>query len=139
MGIIKYYNHEDFEIFVFDEFVINQIKEGVVIEPKHNDIINDTVKKHFSGKNMVYISNRVKSYSVNPLIYVESGKIPNLVAIALIPKTSLMRRNAEYERQFFDKPYEIFDDLSNAIEWSHKLLKNIKNAPDPKNRASEEH
>ena len=111
MGIIKYYNYEDLELFVFDEFIINQIKEGAVIQPDHNNIINDTVKKHFSGKNMVYISNRVKSYSVNPLIYAETEKIPNLVAIALIPKTKLMRRSAEYERKFFDKPYEIFDNL----------------------------
>ena len=122
MGIIKYYNFEDFEVFVFDEFIINQVKEGVVVQPKHNDILNDTVQRHFSGKNMVYISNRVKSYSVNPLIYPEAEKIPNLVAIALIPKTKLMRRNAEYEREFFDKPYEIFDTLSEAIQWSHKLI-----------------
>ena len=126
MGIIKYYNYEDLELFVFDEFIINQIKEGAVIQPDHNNIINDTVKKHFSGKNMVYISNRVKSYSVNPLIYAETEKIPNLVAIALIPKTKLMRRSAEYERKFFDKPYEIFDNLSNAMEWAHKLLLKLK-------------
>ncbi|MEO5789459.1 MAG: hypothetical protein ACOH2D_11230 [Gelidibacter sp.] len=128
MGIIKYYNFKDFELFVFDDFIINQVKEGVVIQSEHNYIINDTVQKHFSGKNMVYISNRVKSYSVNPLIYPETEKIPNLVAIALIPKTKIMRRSAEYERKFFDKPYEIFDNLSQAIEWSHKFLIKLKDS-----------
>ena len=126
MGIVKYYNYEDFEVFVFDEFIINQIKEGVVIQPEHNDILNDIIQTHFSGKNMIYISNRVKSYSVNPLIYPETEKIPNLVAIALIPKTKLMRRSAEYEREFFLKPYEIFNSLSLAILWSHKLLAKLK-------------
>ncbi|MBJ7881452.1 hypothetical protein [Gelidibacter salicanalis] len=122
MGIVKYYNFKDSEAFVFDEFIINQVKEGVVIEPQHNDLLNDCIKKHFIGKKMVYISNRAKSYSVNPLIYPEAEKIPNLVAIALIPKTQMMRKNAEYEREFYDKPYEIFDNLSSAIEWSHSLL-----------------
>lgn len=126
MGIIEYYNFDDFELFVFDEFIINQIKEGVAIQPEHNAIINDTVQRHFSGKNMIYISNRVKSYSVNPFIYPELEKIPNLVAIALIPKTKLMMKSAEFERKFFDKPYEIFDNLSNAIEWAHKLLIQLK-------------
>lgn len=122
MGIVKYYDFKDSEAFVFDDFIINQVKEGVVIEPKHNDLLNECIKKHFSGKKMVYISNRAKSYAVNPLIYPEAEKIPNLVAIALIPKTPLMRKNAEYEREFYDKPYEIFDDLCSAIEWSHSLL-----------------
>tara|TARA_R110002049_G_scaffold309212_1_gene518703 strand:+ start:29639 stop:30046 length:408 start_codon:yes stop_codon:yes gene_type:complete len=122
MGIIKYLNLKDAELFFFDEFIINQVKEGVVIEPHHNDILNEHIKAHFSGKNMVYVSNRVKSYSVNPFIYTEVEKIPNLVAIAMIPLTESMRKSAEYEREFYDKPYEIFDSLSKAIAWVHKIL-----------------
>lgn len=122
MGIIKYYDFEFCEVFVFDEFLINQVREGVVIEPHHNDHLNAVVQEHFSGKNMIYVSNRVKSYSVNPLIYVEVERIPNVLAIAIIPKTALMRRNAEYEQGFYDKPYEIFDNLSEAIAWVHTIL-----------------
>lgn len=122
MGIIQYYNFEESEVFIFDEFIINQIKEGVVIQPEHNDILNDIVHEHFIGKDMVYISNRVKSYSVNPLIYSKTEKIPNLLAIALIPKTKSMRKNAEYEREFYDKPYEIFENLSRAIAWAHLII-----------------
>ena len=126
MGIIKYYNFDDSELFIFDEFIINQIKEGSVIEPHHNDKLNEIIQKHFSGKNIVYISNRVKSYSVNPLTYKDTSKIPNLVAIAMIPKPEIMRKNAEYEKKFFDTPYEIFDSLSRSIEWVHHLLKAIR-------------
>lgn len=122
MGIIKYYNFEDSELFIFDEFIINQIKEGVTIHPDHNDTLNDVVQRHFSGKNMVYISNRVKSYSVNPLIYPETEKIPNIIGIAIIPKTAIMRKNAEYERRFYDKPYEIMEGLSEAIAWAHTII-----------------
>ena len=122
MGIIKYYNFEDSELFIFDEFIINQIKEGVTIQPDHNDTLNDIVQRYFSGKNMVYISNRVKSYSVNPLIYAETEKIPNLIGIAIIPRTATMRKNAEYERQFYDKSYEIFEGLSDAIAWAHTII-----------------
>ena len=86
---------------------------------------------------MVYISNRVKFYAVNPLIYPETEKIPNLVAIALIPKRKLMRRSAEIKREFFDKPDEMFDNLSNAVAWAHTLLAKLKdplrsNNPYPK-------
>lgn len=122
MGIIKYLSTEDTECFIFDDFLINQIKEGVVVEPKHNEELNNVIKEYFSGKDMVYVSNRVKSYSVNPLIYAETEAIPNLVAIAMIPKTDVMRKNAEYERNFYDKPYEIFDTLTEAITWVQSIL-----------------
>ncbi|WP_179345272.1 hypothetical protein [Winogradskyella ursingii] len=122
MGIIKYYDFKDSECFIFDEFIINQIKEGVVIEPHHNDKLNEVIQEHFSGKDMVYVSNRVKSYSVNPLVYPETKQIPNLIAIAMIPLTETMRKSAQYEKQFFDKPYQIFDSLSKAIQWVHQIL-----------------
>lgn len=132
MGIIKYIDLEDSEVFIFDEFIINQVKEGVVIEPKHNDLLNDLVQEFFSGKNMVYISNRAKSYSVNPLIYTETKKIPNLIAIAVIPKTIAMRKSAEYERSFYDKPYKIFDGLKDAIIWVEAFLSKADRFKDDK-------
>lgn len=126
MGIIQYFDLDDSEVFIFDEFIINQIKEGVVIEPKHNDLLNDLVQEFFSGKNMVYISNRANSYAVNPLIYPETEKIPNLIAIAVIPKTAAMRKSAEYEGEFYDKPYAIFDGLTDAIIWVESILSKTK-------------
>ncbi|MDO5972037.1 hypothetical protein Q4Q35_19730 [Flavivirga aquimarina] len=127
MGIIKYIKLKDTEVFVFDDFIINQMKEGASIESHHNDKLNEIVQKYFSGKNMVYISNRVKSYSVNPLIYSEAEKIPNLLAIAVIAENQLMRNNAEYELKFFDKPCQIFDSLSLAIAWAHQII--MENKP----------
>ncbi|HCY82643.1 MAG TPA: hypothetical protein DHV22_14155 [Xanthomarina gelatinilytica] len=124
MGMLHYYNYPETEIFVFDEFLICQIREGAEIHPEYNNKLNEVIQKHFSGKNMVYISNRVNSYSVNPLTYVHTEKIPNLLAIAMIPETELMKKNAKFERDFFDKPYEIFDNLSKAIEWAHTIVKN---------------
>ncbi|MBR9846267.1 MAG: hypothetical protein GYB35_09250 [Algicola sp.] len=122
MGIIKYIDNTDFELFIFDDFIINQVKEGVSIEPHHNELLNEIVQQHFSNKDMVYVSNRVKSYSVNPLIYPKTEAIPNIIAIAMIPKTDVMKKNAEYERQFYDKPYEIFETLTDAIAWVQELV-----------------
>jgi len=122
MRIISYFDLEDAELFIFDEFIINQVKEGVTIEPHHNEILNEYIQKFYSGENMVYVSNRVKSYSVNPMIYPEAEKIPNLIAMAIIPDTHVMRKNAEFEKEFYDKPYEIFDHLTDAIRWVHKIV-----------------
>ncbi|MGJ8593117.1 MAG: hypothetical protein ACSHXF_11240 [Aquaticitalea sp.] len=138
MGIIQYFDFEDAEVFIFDEFIINQVKEGVVIEPSHNDILNDIVQEFFSGKNMVYISNRAKSYSVNPLIYPETEKIPNIIAIAVIPDTPAMRKSAKYEKEFYDKPYEIFDELKSAIVWVETILSKTKSFEENNTTANED-
>ncbi|MGC1632854.1 MAG: hypothetical protein WA749_12155 [Gelidibacter sp.] len=123
MGIINYHNLEDSELFIFDQYIINQVKEGVVIDAKFNDTLNAYIQKYFSGKKMVYISNRAKSYSVNPLVISEIGKIPNLIAVAMIPDNEVMRKSAEFEKEFYNKPYKIFDCLSDAIFWVHKIIR----------------
>lgn len=122
MGMFHYYDLPDSEVFAFDDFLINQIKEGVLVQSHHNDDLKLVIKEHFKGKTIAYISNRVMSYSVDPLVYKETEKIQNLVAIAIIPKTEAMYRSAEYEKNFYHKPYEIFDNLSDAIGWVQKII-----------------
>ncbi|MEO8933768.1 MAG: hypothetical protein ABI295_05625 [Xanthomarina sp.] len=122
--MLYYYDLPQSEIFIFDDFLICQIREGATIKLEHHIKLNEIISKHFSDRRIVYISNRVNSYSIDPLTYVEIEKIPNLIAIAMIPETELMRKNAEYERDFYDKPYEIFSNLSEAIAWAYSILKN---------------
>ncbi|WP_055446483.1 hypothetical protein [Lacinutrix mariniflava] len=126
MGLFHYHNLEDSEVFIFDDFLITQIKEDVFVEERHNEKLNEIIQKYFLGKNIAYISNRAKSYSVNPLVYRETEKIPNLVAVAIIPETLSMRNSAEFEKEFYDKPYGIFDNLSHAVEWVHAIIKEHK-------------
>ena len=124
MGIINYYNISHAEVFVFDDFLIKQVKEGVNIDLEETEELKLILEEHFKNKKMAYISNRVTSYSVNPLVYKEVEKMSNLVAIAIIPKDETMRQSAEFERQFFNKPFEIFENLSDAIQWVQKIILN---------------
>ncbi len=58
MGIFHYYKLPNSEMFVFDEFLICQIKEGADIKPELNERLNKIIQTHFEGKNIVYISKR---------------------------------------------------------------------------------
>ena len=122
MGIINYYNISHAEVFVFDDFLIKQVKEGVKIDLEETEELKLILEEHFKNKKMVYISNRVTSYSVNPLVYKEVEKMSNLVAIAVIPNDLKMRQSAEFEKQFFNKPFEIFNNLTDAINWVEKIV-----------------
>lgn len=33
-----------------------------------------------------------------------------------------MRKNAQFEREFYNKPYEIFDNLPEAIKWAQTII-----------------
>ncbi len=73
---------------------------------------------------MVYKSNRLHSYSVNPLIYIRASQ--NLVAMAMIIHDNELRKTAIFEKTFFDKPFKIIEHLTDAISWSHIELKQYK-------------
>ncbi|MGY0392130.1 hypothetical protein ACW5R3_06220 [Bizionia sp. KMM 8389] len=122
MSVFHYYDLPEAEIFVFDEFLVCQIREGMEITRNHQKDLNKIIQEHFSETKIGYISNRINSYSVDPFIYVEIEKIPNIIAMAIIPENQTMKNNAEFERSFYDKPYEIFDNLNAAINWIHDLL-----------------
>ncbi len=70
----------------------------------------------------VYITNRINSYSVDPQIYFETSKIKNLAGFAVVSKKYKAKSNAEIEKMFFSKPFEIFGDLDSAKKWATQLL-----------------
>ena len=78
--------------------------------------------KYVGSRPFVYIANRVNSYSVNPNDYVYLEKVPTLKGIAIVTPTELGKKNAELELNFFRKPMEIFDNVSEAYLWGKQLL-----------------
>ncbi|MBX2829363.1 MAG: hypothetical protein KTR22_14445 [Flavobacteriaceae bacterium] len=122
MSMFHYYDLGYSEAFIFDEFLVNQIREGITITPKHNEKLKETIDKHFKDRPVVYISNRIHSYSVDPLTYIETSKIHNLLAIAVVSDNINYRESAAYESKFYEKPFAIFETLSEAIEWVHKTI-----------------
>ena len=122
MGMFHYYDLGISEVFVFDEFLVNQIREGVVITPAHNIAMQTVIDQHFTNKSVVYISNRYFSYTVNPLTYIETSKIHNLIGIAIVSDQPDKQSTANYESSFYKKPFEIFNTLSEAMEWVHKVV-----------------
>ncbi len=113
------------EMHIYDNYLINIINEGVTITPEHNQILLNIVDTYFKNKKFVYITHRLKSYSVNPKVYFETSKIPNLKGFAVVSKDYKAKTNAEIEKLFFNKPFEIFDTLNDAIRWA-KTITNIE-------------
>ncbi|WP_432410733.1 hypothetical protein [Rasiella sp. SM2506] len=122
MSMFYHYNLEYAEVFVFDEFLVNQIHQGVTVRTEHNKMLREIVDKHFANKPLVYIGNRHFSYAVDPLTYIATSKIHNLLAMAIVANNEISRKNALLEKYFYDKPFEVFPTLSEAISWVHHVI-----------------
>ncbi|CAM3385232.1 hypothetical protein [Aequorivita lipolytica] len=122
MSMFHYYNFPHCEAFIFDNFLITQIREGITIKPEHNQELRQIIDLHFSNKNMVYISNRFFSYAVDPLTYLGTSKIHNLLAIAIVTDSDIAKSNALLESMFYEKKYAIYPTLSQAICWVNTVI-----------------
>lgn len=111
------------EIHIYDNYLIVIMDEGLTVGPKHNSILNNVVETYFHKKKFVYISYRLNSYSVDPSTYIETSKIENLMAFAVVSTDYKAKSNTEVEKLFFTKPFETFDNLEDAVFWVNSILK----------------
>src|SRR5690606_32903290 len=99
------------EMHIYDNYLIVIMNEGVTISSTHNQTLLNVAETYFANKNFVYVSYRLKSYSVNPAVYFETSKIENLCGFAVVSKDYKAKSNAEIEKLFFNKPFEIFNTI----------------------------
>ncbi len=111
------------DMFIYSNYMVVTMNEGVNITPAHNDVLLNVVDTYFKNKKFVYISHRIRSYSVDPAIYKETSKIDNLAGFAVVSKDYKAKSNAEIEKLFLHKPFEIFDGLEEAITWAQSIVK----------------
>ncbi|MGB3608691.1 MAG: hypothetical protein WA775_15415 [Psychroserpens sp.] len=110
------------DIHIYDHYMIVTMKAGVNITANYNEVLINVANTYFVNQPFVYITHRVNSYSVDPAIYKETSRIKNLVGFCVVSKNYMAKSAAQIEKLFFDKPFEIFDELEEAIAWSKRLM-----------------
>ena len=121
----KVLQYDEYELKIYDDYIIAIWNEGVTIKPEYNAMLIDVAEIYFKNKPFVYITHRLNSYAVDPAIYKETSKIVNLAGFCVVSSDYLAKRNAEIEMMFLNnKPFKIFDDLDDAILWVNKIIAN---------------
>ncbi|TVZ28492.1 hypothetical protein JM83_3623 [Gillisia sp. Hel_I_86] len=107
-----------------DNIQIAELNEGILFDIPHNKELLELARERFNNQLYGYISNRVNSYSVNPMIHLESANVPNLIAIAIVSKNPVVKQNTIIEKQFFrnSSSFEVFETLDEAVHWMKKQL-----------------
>ena len=112
-------------IWVHDRILINEMNEGALLDTKTYQMILETGTELFENEPFGYISHRINSYAVNPMVYREFAEHPLLKAIAVVSESKIARENARLEQQFYTNKnaFEIFSSLAEAKLWMQESIK----------------
>lgn len=106
----------------YENYVIGIIKDGINISEKETDIVTSAADLFFKKKPFVYISKRINSYSVNPVIYKSLSENLNMVGFAVVSSNYFSLTTAKVEKLFYNRPFGIFNAIEEAKHWASDLL-----------------
>ncbi|WP_194851176.1 hypothetical protein [Nonlabens antarcticus] len=130
MREIVYKNTDFAEFFLFEHYVIAQLKEGALLEPKNNKQTIKIVEEHYASEPFVYIANRNFAYNVSPMTYLQSSEIENLIGICIVTQTEISQNTAHFEGRFFKKEFLVIGTIEEGINWAMDLVSSYKNKND---------
>lgn len=110
------------EIEFYQDYVVCTVNEGVEFGLEETSDIAVLAHEFYQGKPHVYLTNRVNRYSVNPNVYRLSSTLDTLIAFGVITKIYHAKMSAELEKNFYDKKFEIFEDLEVAKAWATDMV-----------------
>ncbi|RMB59537.1 hypothetical protein EAX61_08105 [Dokdonia sinensis] len=107
---------------IIDNIVIAEINEGVIFDEEQNKQMLEFCSNVLGERSYGYISHRKNSYTVNPTVYLQSSKISNMEAIAIVSSNPSNKLSVSVEKMFFKNPFESFDTIDQAKNWMHNIL-----------------
>lgn len=107
---------------LYDNYMKAIINEGVTLSFKYNSILTEICDTYYKNQPFVYISHRINSYSVDPIIYLKTGQIKNLIAFIIVSDNPMQKMLTQLEKSFFKKEFRHFETLEEALEWKDKIL-----------------
>lgn len=112
-------------IWVHDRILVNEMNEGALLDVETNRKILEIGSSNFGEEYFGYISHRINSYAVNPMVYRESAEHSRLKAIAVVSENRMTRETARLEQQFYTNKnsFGIFSSLEEAKAWMHEQIK----------------
>ena len=111
-------------IYVYDKILVSELREGVLLDVESNRRILSIGVETFNQEPFGYISHRVNSYAVDPMVYRESAEHSHLKAIAVVSQKEMARKSALLEQQFYTNKnsFQIFIELEEAKAWIRSIL-----------------
>lgn len=110
------------KIYIYDRIVLMEGKTNVNISIRNGMSILVDVARAVGFRPVVYISNRINAYSVDPNDYKYLEMIPNLKGIAIVTYNEYSYNTARMEENFIKKPFRVFSKLEVAKTWANYVI-----------------
>ena len=123
----KYINIEHEEVvlpfgnfYFFSNFIVSELNEGIHFDWKKVKIVAEIILIHYGDvNNLVYLSNRVNSYSIEPQSWLKFDKKYNLIKdTGIIAYDNRGGLSVVLERLFSKGSINKFRSLKKALEWA---------------------
>lgn len=124
--LIATYNLSFCDIEIYEDFVINTMKEGITAVPNYHSLLKIAVNQFFANKPFVYISNRINSYAIDPEILTKMCGIENLVGFGVVSDAPQQKMQVQLEEMFFKKEIHLFSKMNDALIWKSKVIETHK-------------
>lgn len=111
----------------YTKYVVCHVNEGEVLDFNKANEIRNVILKHYKNKSFIYITHRIHSYSVDPIVYSEVSKLKPLIGFAFVSKNESSLKSAHFEKMFLKKPLGVFKTLEETIKWVDKTYEEYCN------------
>lgn len=113
---------------IYSGYVINQCREGALIDTEQLNTILMVIDQYYPNQEIGYISNRLNSYTVNPIVHKLTDMHKNIALQAVVCYSEVSISTATLEQKFFKKPFKIFTELDAAKIWADVIIEKRKKA-----------
>ena len=127
--VLKEVNYPFGDYYFFDGFIVAEIKEGVDFSWENAKIIIDEASSFYntSGNDIVYISNRIFKYKIQPVHWLRFSRYAfSLRGYAIVTTSNIVSRNAKFESIFVRAKCQAFDNMFEAIQWAAAINESKK-------------
>lgn len=128
--LIKEFNYSFGDVFLFEGFFISEYNEGISFNwEDHASVIAEDIAEFMggaNGDNLIYISNRINSYSVVPGDWLKFYKRSyNLKSYCIVSESKGTIIGSMIENFFFKDKIKRFNSIYAAINWIKKGMSEV--------------
>jgi hypothetical protein len=108
-------------------YLIGRIDYGKHAGPHFVDALSELIQKHYQGRPLIYISDRVNSYSLDPAATMDLIRRNNIRFVGIVTYTDLQKTMYVFEEQVI-KGITMCDfvSLNDALAWAKQKLPEIE-------------
>ncbi|GAA4277379.1 STAS/SEC14 domain-containing protein [Aquimarina mytili] len=121
---VKKYDLEIGKVSFYKNYLIIEVAEGISFNHEKAKQLSRLTELHFGNQPFGYISNRINSYSLEPMDYLKIKEIlPNIKAFAVVAYNNFQKASVRIENMFYQDGIVTFEQIEEAVKWIKDKLK----------------